>query len=423
MIRLLSFLFLALLWPALAAADACVDCHRQRTPAAVLQWQSSAHAGAGVGCTACHGEDHERMLAGEAVVDAKVCGRCHQQAFAEHVKSRHGMGLHSGWGCTRNLRDRDPAECRFCHQQGTELPVTKTQCARFLSQSSEMGELGCNRCHQVQSNCATCHSNHLTDLKIARDPAICAKCHMGPDHPQWEMWQTSLHGVLYGSVGPEVGPSCQRCHMPGGSHDVSIGITASPSGIPLAVAKQAERREEMVGICVECHGARLVRQELTRADTIRTQSLALVKEAEQIVWDLHDRGLLDPMPAQRPPHPLSGRQLVTDGQLLYENTSHIERLLFKLKKYSYAKTIKGAYHQNPAYAHWYGNAEMKLDLVDIRAEASRLRQRQTGALPQQRGTAAEEIEAGLEILKKKFDRGALNAEDYAREKARLLDKL
>jgi len=49
-----------------------------------------------------------------------------------------------------------------------------------------------------------------------------------------------------------------------------------------------------------------------------------------------------------------------------------------MKKYDYARTVKGAYHQNPAYTHWYGNAELKMDLVDIRAEASRLRKAGTG---------------------------------------------
>ena len=38
------------------------------------------------------------------------------------------------------------------------------------------------------------------------------------------------------------------------------------------------------------------------------------------------------MPSDRPPHPLSGAKLVTDSQMLYEDTSHIERLFFQMKK-------------------------------------------------------------------------------------------
>ena len=165
----------------LALAEECLPCHRQKTPAAVSQWESSAHGRAGIGCEKCHGTDHAKILRGEARVDMKVCGACHRKALAGHTASRHGMGLHSGWGCTRNLPDRDQKECAFCHEAGSSIPKSEVQCARFLKQSSTMGELGCNRCHSVERSCASCHTNHMTDLKIVRDPASCAKCHMGPE--------------------------------------------------------------------------------------------------------------------------------------------------------------------------------------------------------------------------------------------------
>jgi hypothetical protein len=417
----LSLAALPLLPATALAADPCLDCHLQKTPGAVRQWQASAHAGK-VGCADCHGADHQRIVAGEAVVDTRVCGRCHEEALHQHVASRHGMGLHSGWGCTRKLLGRDPKECRFCHEEGSTRPLSTVHCARFLKQTSEMGEAGCNRCHDVESSCASCHTSHNTDLRIVRDPAVCAKCHMGPDHPQWEMWQTSQHGTLYATAGPQVGPSCQTCHMPSGTHDVSRGLTATP-GMALYPDKElAARRDAMVQVCTACHAERFAREELSRGDAIRDQSLALAKEADAVVWDLFDRGLLDPMPQQRPPHPLSGPTLVTDSQMLYEETSHIERLLFKMKKYDLAKTVKGAYHQNPAYTHWYGNAELKMDLVDIRAEASRLRQKEKAVAAPAATGPQEEVERKLAVLKSRFERKAISAEEYAREKARLLEQ-
>ncbi len=411
----------ALASPALAAD--CLSCHRQKTPAAVRQWEASAHARAGIGCAACHGTDHGKIEKGEARVDLKVCGDCHRKALADHRASRHGMGLHSGWGCTRNLPNRDRQECRFCHEQGSEVPKSEVQCARFLKQSSEMGEIGCNYCHMVESSCAACHTSHNTDLKIVRDPAICAKCHMGPDHPQWEMWQTSLHGTLFATAGRETGPDCQACHMPKGSHNVSVGITMSSGGDPYPAEKGKARRDEMLQICANCHAPEFARKELARGDAVRDQSRALVKEAEQIVGDLADHDQLDPMPDRRPPHPLRGNKLVLDSQLLYEDTSHIERLLFKMKKYDYARTAKGAYHQNPAYAHWYGNAELKMDLVDIRAEASRLRERPAGAAGKASPVPTETTEEKLRVLKNKADRGAISPAEYEREKGVLLEEL
>lgn len=403
--------------PVAAGAEPCLPCHMEKTPAAVAQWQGSAHAKAGIGCEKCHGTDHDRMVRGEARVTMKVCGPCHEKALKEHRASRHGMGLHSGWGCTRNLPDRKKDECRFCHPEEDEIPRSEVQCARFLKQTREMGEIGCNYCHSVEESCDSCHSKHMTDLKIVRDPNSCAKCHMGPDHPQWEMWQTSLHGTLNASAGRSAGPDCQSCHMPKGTHNVSTGITMSSGGVPYPAAKAEAGRKEMVEICSGCHAPGFARRELERDDAVRGQSLAILKEAEGIVWDLNDRGLLDPMPADRPPHPLSGANLVTDSQMLYEDTSHIERLFFKMKKYDYARTVKGAYHQNPAYTHWYGNAELKMDLVDIKSEASRLKGRTKGE------HATPTTEEKLRTLKNKFQRGALTEKEYEAEKRRVLDKM
>lgn len=404
------------------AANPCLDCHREKTPGAVRIWEKSAHARAKVGCADCHGTDHARIVRGEAPVDQKVCGRCHAKALAEHMKSRHGMGLHTGWGCTRNLHGRDPAECRHCHEKGSDRPVTRVQCARFLKQSSEMGELGCNRCHKVESSCTSCHTDHDTDLKLARDPAVCSTCHMGPDHPQWEMWQTSRHGVLFRDAGPSLGPTCQTCHMPQGNHDVSVGITMSSGGAPYPAPRAKTEREAMVAVCAGCHAPSFARKELARGDAIRDQSLALLNEGERIIRDLADRRLLDPMPEDRPPHPLRGKVLVLDNQMLYEDTSHIERLFFKMKKYDFAKTVKGAYHQNPAYTHWYGNAELKMDLVDIRSEASRLaKEKAAGG----KGPATPEAstEERLRVLKNRLERGEISQEEYEREKGRVLEEV
>lgn len=418
--RLWFFCILALLTATVVSADDCIDCHKLKTPAVVRLWQESAHSNAQVGCRDCHGEDHGLIEKGKAHVDAKVCGKCHEKAFTEHVGSRHGMGLHSGWGCTRNLAKQDPRECSFCHEKGSTIPRSTVECARFLKQSNEMSEIGCNRCHQIEKSCASCHTSHSTDLRLVRDPAVCASCHMGPDHPQWEMWQTSRHGVLNFSQGSKMGPGCQTCHMPKGSHDVSLGLTMSTGGMPFPPAEAKKGRTEMLAICTGCHASDFAIREFARGDAVRDQSLALVKEAEGIIAALNDEGALLPMPENRPPHPLFGNQLVLDSQMLYEDISHIERLFFKMKKYDLAKTIKGAYHQNAAYTHWYGNAELKMGLVDIKSEAVRLRERKEIDKNIQSPVDRQNIEGQMNALKKKAARGAITPEEHELERARLL---
>ncbi len=426
LLRLVLLACIGLSFSSLCLADECLECHKKETPAAVKQWQASDHASK-VSCSGCHGTDHEQILKGESPVDAKVCGRCHEKAFLEHTASKHGMGLHSGWGCTRNLPNRDKRECRFCHEEGSTQPKTVIQCARFLTQTSEMASLGCNRCHQVENSCASCHTNHITDLASVRAPGSCATCHMGPDHPQWEMWQTSRHGVLYEALGEEAGPTCQRCHMPEGSHDVSFGITMSPAMVQPTGDAMVTRRQEMISICTECHAKSFAERELNSGDIILSQSKALVLEAADIIRDLADRDLLVPSLQERPEHPLRGRELVIDGQMLYEDISHIERLFFKMKKYDLAKTVKGAFHQNPAYTHWYGNAELKMTLADIKAEAARLLAPVSKESPRVQESNVvspfASTEAELQILKRKYDRGAMSAEEYRQGKQELLDKL
>jgi hypothetical protein len=63
---------------------------------------------------------------------------------------------------------------------------------------------------------------------------------MGPDHPQYEIYQTSKHGVVYATEGEDSAPSCSTCHMPHKlqdgngdfytDHDLSFGIAFGPVG-------------------------------------------------------------------------------------------------------------------------------------------------------------------------------------------------
>jgi hypothetical protein len=314
---------------------------------------------------------------------------------------------------------RDKQECGFCHQDDTR-PISTVQCARFLKQSSEMGQIGCNRCHMVENSCGSCHGNHMTDAKIVRDPMVCAKCHMGPDHPQWEAWKTSQHGSLYKVLGAPDAPDCQLCHMPQGTHNVSGGLTAPPSSKPYPPQKAEAQRQQMLDICQQCHARSFAARDLLNVDAVRLQTLALVGEARTIIRDLDDRGLLDPSPKERLEHPQRGKELVLDGAMLYEDTSHIESLFFRLNKFAAAKTIKGAYHQNPDYTHWYGNAEVKLLLNDIKGEARRLRER-GGQARMVSGEAFDE--KALEVLRRRHQRGELSAEDYAEKKRQILEQI
>ncbi|MCH7685449.1 MAG: hydroxylamine oxidoreductase, partial [Planctomycetes bacterium] len=46
-------------------------------------------------------------------------------------------------------------------------------------------------------SCSACHSRHDFSPRRARQPENCGKCHLGPDHPQKEIYEESKHGVAY----------------------------------------------------------------------------------------------------------------------------------------------------------------------------------------------------------------------------------
>jgi len=362
-----------------AETESCYSCHKRETPVIVSIWTSSAHAMAQVGCVECHGEEYKAEHASnheKIVVEAHVCARCHDKAAKGHFAGKHGIGFRAGQACTRNEKKTDEISkgCKDCHEKGSLAPRQDAECSRFLTQSPEMQRQGCLMCHNIENRCDACHSSHGTDLSIVQNPDICKTCHMGPDHPQYEMWESSKHGILFRQKGEKYSPDCTTCHMHKGSHNVSRGITMGLAGQEYPEDIRKKEREKMLKICSRCHAKSFAVQNLNDGDAIQLQSKALIKEADKIIRDLEKDGLLLPSPVDRPAHPLSGNKLELGHQMLYEDLSRVEALFFRMKKFYYVITYKGVFHQNPDYAHWYGNAPLKLSLSEIRSEAALLKE-------------------------------------------------
>lgn len=132
-------------------------------------------------------------------------------------------------------------------------------------------------------------------------------------------------------------------------------------------------RAKMLTICTRCHSTSFATDVLEQADEIKRQADSRAGEAIKIIKDLEKDGLLSPMPANRPPNPVTGDQLPLTGQQTYSNTSRIEAEFFELYKYALIHSWKGAYHMNPDYAHWYGWAQLNLQLEKIKGEDRTLR--------------------------------------------------
>ena len=382
---------------ALAAPQSCVDCHRQSEKEMVKAWEGSRHAAAGVGCIACHGDNHSTIFQVKGQVSAATCGSCHSKQVTEFNRSLHAESM--------DRMEADP---------------------KFERLSPAMAEQGCVQCHKIgkhfadgsRGGCNSCHSGHAFSVVEARRPEACGGCHSGPDHPHIEMWQASKHGQLFAS--PETraqAPTCVTCHMPGGSHDTGIGLTLGNVGTGAALdtekpsvkmrsisAEEAkQQRALMVANCLPCHSSRFATESLTGADLVKQEADAVLGEAAGVINQLQRDKLIrwlssgmppdEPkVPAEQPaepqqpyswigpipesiiprigepePEPLPGTEMPYDG------LTPLEHSFFGMVKFHHATTFKGAYHHSPMFTHNEGFLRMQQDLSDIKNKAEQIR--------------------------------------------------
>lgn len=260
----------------------CIGCHED-TPGIVKQWEGSAHWSAGVGCYECHkankGEpdamEHEGFLV-SVIVSPKDCGQCHAQEMAQQQASHHAEAaniLNSKDGLLGQTVGGEPAVavgCRQCHGS-----LVKTLPGGKLD-SSTWPNTGIGRINPDGSkgSCAACHTRHRFSKEQARRPEACGKCHLGPDHPQIEVYEESKHGILYHAYEDDLGmdkpkwvagedyvdaPTCATCHMgaaPGlpVTHDVGARLGWDLRS-PISGRTQdfATKTKTMKKVCASCH--------------------------------------------------------------------------------------------------------------------------------------------------------------------------
>lgn len=384
----------------------CIGCHKQETPGIVGDWQLSKHARNGIECAVCHGDGHRSATdtAKARTPTPDTCGMCHGQRVAQFKKGKHA----AAWAAMK------------------AMPTT-----HYLPMALTEGMKGCGGCHKIGlksekeiqdlsrdghasgvASCDACHTRHTFSVEEARQPQACQTCHMGFDHPQWEMYSSSKHGVRHSlkqlGVLPEqaAAPTCQTCHMPDGDHGVktSWGFLAvrlpmpedkqwaadratilqglgvlDPDGRPTgrlevvkaaAVARltqeewQAER-DKMIAVCGRCHSKSFAKAELAKGDDMIRQTDRLMAEAIRIVAGLYKDGIIA--------KPAAYAYAFPDLLTFHDAVTPVELRLFRMFLEHRMRAFQGSFHANPDYALWYGWSEMVQDLAEIKAMAGELR--------------------------------------------------
>jgi hydroxylamine dehydrogenase len=402
-------ILLSLIFVSAVSAQVCVDCHKKVTPNIVSDWQLSKHSQNKIDCMSCHGDKHKYMVdvPKAQIPTPETCATCHEARVKQFKEGKHALA----WTAMKAMPT--------LHWQ----PMVLTE-----------GLKGCGGCHKIglkkegeikglrkgsqsfgMASCDACHTRHLFSVQEAKQPQACQTCHMGFDHPQWEMYSGSKHGVRYlmkqNKILPPTAsaPTCQTCHMQGGNHAVltSWGFLAvrlpmpedkqwaadratilqglgvlDPDGKPtdrldaVKVARVArltqeewqKERDKMVKVCHRCHSVNFAMDELEKSDQMIKEVDRLMAEAILTVAGLYKDGIL--------PKPKTYAYPFPDLLTFHDAPTVIEEKLFVMFLEHRMRAFQGAFHANPDYALWYGWSEMQRDLTEIKEMAGEMREKQ-----------------------------------------------
>ena len=387
-------------------AAACIDCHTRQTPNIISDWKLSKHSQAEITCIVCHGDQHQSAadVAKVKIPTPQTCAECHKTQVDQYMHGKHSKG----WAAmlampTIHWQPMSLIEgqkgCGGCHKVGVKSPE---EIANLRKQGSEFGAASCD----------SCHTRHTFSVEEAKSPQACETCHMGFDHPQWEMYSSSKHGVRNDlkqrGILPAgaAAPTCQTCHMQNGDHGVrtawgflavrlplpedkqwaadraailqALGVL-DPDGKPTALVEtvkaadvarltqedwQAER-DKMLKVCNQCHSGNFARQQLQAGDDMIKNADHLMAEAIHIVAGLYQDGTLPKPKNYAYPFP----NLLT----FHDAPTVIEQKLFVMYLEHRMRTFQGTFHASPDYALWYGWSEMQRDLTEIKELAEQMR--------------------------------------------------
>jgi hypothetical protein len=232
----------------------------------------------------------------------------------------------------------------------------------------------------TRGSCSACHSRHDFSPRRARRPENCGKCHLGPDHPQKEIYEESKHGVAYRDLKDKMNldsaewvlgedytqaPTCASCHLSantkaGTSHDPGerISWTNRPpislrmdTDVNHKVIKETDpkvreglvhdswqrKRERMTEVCSHCHTPGYITNFYKQYDDfVVLYNEKFAKPGTKIM-----KALLDNKLRSKP-----------------NFDEEIEWIWFYLWHHEGRRARHGASMMAPDYAHWHGMYEV-----------------------------------------------------------------
>jgi hydroxylamine dehydrogenase len=356
----------------------CVDCHERSSPGIVQQYGVSSMAAADVSCEACHEVDEDYPTAieheGTWVVNSPtpgICEECHSAEVSQFGQSRHGLPAYVAvMGATELSEVHLEQYLRVT--EGQPNP-DRSRNAIAAIEGDALIRFTCLGCHDIgkaqedgsAGECQQCHLRHEFSIEQARKPETCNACHIGPDHPQYEIYLESPHGISYMTGGDnwnwdvEAGtmdvtdfpaPTCATCHMSGfggigTTHDVGDRLTWFLFA-PVSSRRPAwqDNQVRMQTVCLECHNKNFIDDFYAAADAATERVNELTQSGIDIANRLKEGGVLTPDAFDEP----------------------IDFVIFD-QWHHWGRTAKfGTWMQGPDYAQWHGAYELLRDLSELR---------------------------------------------------------
>ncbi len=360
---------------------------KKETTSIYNQWGKSKHFGANIGCMECHkapegakGSIKHYKQNISVLVSPKVCGSCHNVEKEQFTKSHHAKAAKI-LGSLDNvlaevvegkasmaLNGASPAAVSGCWQcHGSEVKVLPngdldpaTWPNTGIGRMNPDGSVGA---------CSACHLRHEFAVEQVRQPETCGKCHLGPDHPQKEIYEESKHGINYAAnkhkmnlASPkwipgedyDAAPTCATCHMSATrtlpiTHDIGdrISWTLRPAISEKIDAKDLkdgknvkhweDRRADMQSVCQSCHAKPMIANFYTQFDSL---------------VEMYNDKFAKPGAALM--KALRADKLITD----VEFDEKIEWTWYLLWHHEGRRARHGAAMNGPDYTHWHGTFEV-----------------------------------------------------------------
>ncbi len=331
------------------ADDSCQDCH---TGAATDFARSSKSSF--LSCVDCHGEEHNGPGTGQPSIPTPlICQQCHEDQVDQFNAGKHSYG----W------------------EAMLAVPTYQTM-------PGAVTDKGCVTCHRIgylwedgsRGRCDVCHTRHVFSAAEARQPEACATCHTG-DHPHYDMWANSKHGMLYAMEG-DTGraPTCVTCHenhkvltawgflgLREGDQDdpewtearakvkqtlETMGPALAPNVMRSSFSEWQSARQEMIERCTTCHAESYARREMEKSDALLREADLAQANVIDLANRLYDDGLIDDK---------------TRFSIYRESTAH---------RFS---TFMGGFHNSANYAWDRGYLELVSGIVAERDTAIKLK--------------------------------------------------